>query len=282
VPRVTVNEGIALGYEEHGSGDPLFWIAGTGLSGRIWDRYQVPAFGERYRCVTVDLRGTGRSDAPSEPHYTVSMLTRDIEDLVRELGVSAAHFVGFSLGGAIVQELALASPELVASAVLLSTWACTPREHHLRRHYEARLIALERAPMEVFRAFGFWVWAPSLHDDEPERAAQLEALVGEVGASITPEAYANHFRADLSHDAIERLHEIRCPALVLYGAEDLITLPRYSRAIAERISGAELAEIPRAGHMACVERPQEVNGAIRNFLDRHPLAQPVGARTAGS
>jgi pimeloyl-ACP methyl ester carboxylesterase len=277
---VTVNEGVVLGYEEHGSGEPIIWIPGTGLSGRIWSPYQLPAFRDRYRCLAVDLRGTGESDAPTEPEYTVALLTKDIEDLVRATGIPRAHFVGFSLGGAVVQELALGCPELVASAVLLSSWASTPREHHLRRHYQARLIALERGPIEVFRAFGFWVWAPSLIDDEPDRAAELEALVAQAGGSITAEAYANHFRADLSHDALERLHEIRCPTLVLYGAEDLITLPRYNRTLAERIPGSELVEVPGAGHMACVERPQEVNAAIRSFLEHHPIAQPVGANTS--
>jgi pimeloyl-ACP methyl ester carboxylesterase len=213
----------------------------------------------------VDNRGSGGSDSPQEP-YTVAMMARDIEDLVRQLNLEGAHFVGFSLGSVIIQELAIRSPELVGKAVLLSTWSSSPREEHIRRHYQARLLALENAPREVFAAFAFWMWAPSFVDDEPERMAELEQYFVSVSRSQPHHAYANHFKADLSHDALDRLDQIRCPTFVIYGAEDLITLPRYNRRVADRIPGALVKEIPRAGHIAWGERPDQVNTSIRDFL----------------
>jgi 3-oxoadipate enol-lactonase len=275
MPTVVVTGGLSRGYGEVGDGDPIVWVPGTGLSGHIWTRHQVPAFRDRYRCITVDLRGAGESDAPAEPPYTVALLRDDVAQLVEALGVDRAHFVGFSLGAAIVQELALSHPELVATATLLSAWSSSPREHHIRRHYESRLLALDRAPIEVFRAFSFWMWAPSFIDDEPERTAEIEQLLGEASAAMTPAAYVNHFLADLSHDARDRLPGIRCPTAVVYGAEDLITLPQYNRRVAAAVPGAELVEIAGAGHMACAERPGEVNEAIRAFLERHPLRTPM-------
>ena len=269
MPKLSVNEGIALNYEEHGHGEPVLWIPGTGNSGRVWTRYQLPDFVDRYRCITVDLRGAGESDSPTEP-YTVKMMARDVEDLVRQLGLESIPMVGFSLGAAVIQELAITAPELVGRAVLLSTWSCTREEHHIRRHYEARLRALERAPRDVFAAFAFWMWAPSFVDDEPERMAELEQYFVEVSGSQPHHAYAHHFRADISHDTVDRLPQIRCPTLVLHGAEDLITLPRYNERVAAAIPGAELTVIPGAGHIAWGERPAEVNAAIRAFLDAQP------------
>lgn len=266
MPFVTVNEGISLHYEEYGDGDPVVWIPGTGNSGKVWTKYQLPAFTDRYRCVTVDLRGSGESDAPEEP-YTPREMAKDVEDLVRELDLRDARFVGFSLGSCVIQELALAAPDLVGRAVMLSTWSSSPIEHHIRRHFEARLIALEQAPRDVFAAFAFWMWAPSVVDDDPERMDEIQRYFGEVSGSQPQHAYANHFRADISHDTLDRLEGIRCPTLVLYGAEDLITLPRYNQRVASRIPGAEIREIPGAGHIAWGERPDEVNTAIRDFLE---------------
>jgi 3-oxoadipate enol-lactonase len=274
MPSVTVNEGISLHYEEYGEGEPIVWLPGTGNSGQVWTRYQLPAFEDRYRCVTVDLRGSGQSDAPEEP-YTPAMMAKDVEDLVRELGLEGARFVGFSLGSCVIQELALAAPDVVGRAVLLSTWSSSPVEHHIRRHFEARLLALETAPRAAFAAFAFWMWAPTVVDDEPERMEENLAFFAEVSGAQPQHAYANHFRADIAHDTLDRLEGIGCPTLVLHGSEDLITLPRYNRRVAERIPGAELREIPKAGHIAWGERPDEVNAAIREFLD-------AGSNGAGS
>lgn len=280
MPFATVNDGLSLYFEEHGQGEPLVWIAGTGHSGRVWTKFQLPAFAERYRCITVDLRGCGQSDVPPG-QYTMAMMAADIAGLMGHLSLESAHFVGFSMGSAILQELALAAPQMVRSAVMWGTWSCTPIEHHIRRHFEARLIALEQAPFEVFRAASFWAWAPSFVEREPTRMAALEEFIKQV-SSVPLDAWANHFRADLMHDTLSRLPQIKCPTLVLHGAEDLITLPSHNERVAAAVANAELRSITGAGHMAFVERPQECNEAIRDFLDRvtttAPLLRPAGGR----
>jgi 3-oxoadipate enol-lactonase len=266
MPFAQVNEGLSMYYEEHGTGDPVLWLAGTGTCGRIWNRCQLPAFTDRYRCITMDLRGTGQTDTPRGP-YSMAMMAKDVEGLMRRLDLEPAHLIGYSMGSAIVQELALAQPELVRSAVLWATWSCTPIEHHIRRHFESRLIQLQEAPPEVFRAAGFWGWAPSFIEDETDRLEEMEEFVGEVSA-IPVHARVEHYRADLAHNTLSRLAQIRAPTLVLYGAEDLITLPRYHARVAAAIPGADLQEIQGGGHMVFLERPNECNAAIRDFLDR--------------
>ncbi|MGH2966674.1 MAG: alpha/beta fold hydrolase [Solirubrobacterales bacterium] len=262
-----MNDGLSMYFEDHGAGDPVLWLAGTGTCGDMWNRFQLPAFTDRYRCITMDLRGAGKTDAPLEP-YSMSIMAKDVEGLIRHLELEQAHLVGFSLGSAIVQELALAAPLLVRSAVLWATWSSTQIEHHIRRHFESRLMQLSEAPPDVFRSAGFWGWAPSFVDDEADLMEQLEAFLGEV-SSIQPQARMEHYRADLAHDTLDRLGHISAPTLVLYGAEDLITLPRYNRRVAAAIPGAELQEIEGGGHMAFLERPDQCNAAIRDFLDRN-------------
>jgi pimeloyl-ACP methyl ester carboxylesterase len=89
--------------------------------------------------------------------------------------------------------------------------------------------------------------------------------------SGTPAGTAGHFRADLRHETRDRLGQISCPCLVVHGDEDLITLPWYNRTVAGLIPGATLASIPKAGHLAWLERPAELNDLIEGFLSRLPL-----------
>lgn len=264
MPRVEVH-GVGLEYELRGSGDPFIWVSGTGVGGGIWDKWQVPHFQDRYRCLTFDLRGTGASEAP-EDAYSVTLFAEDTIALADHLGIGHAHFAGISLGSAIIQEIALMRPDLVRSAILISTWSSTRREEHIRRWFQARLTTLEQAPIDVFRAFSFWMSSPTIIDLEPEWQAELEDFFQKNSSAQPAHAYVGHFKADLDHDTYDRLGSIGCPTLVVYGDEDLITLPRYNEAVAAAIPGARIVVIPKAGHFAWVERGAEVNAAIDEFV----------------
>jgi pimeloyl-ACP methyl ester carboxylesterase len=262
--RAHVN-GIDISYRVEGAGPALIWVSGTGMSGESWHRSQVPHFRDRYTCVTYDLRGCGESDCP-EGEYSARVMADDLAGLLDHLGIAAAHLAGFSLGAATIQEFALANPERARSAALISTWSSTAREHHIRRHYQSRLIALEKGPIEVFRAFAFWMWAPSMVDEEYDRIVELEEFFRTIAGARDLRGYVGHFTADLTHETLDRLPSIRCPTLVVYGTEDLITRPEYNRRVADAIPGAKTVEIPRGGHLAILEHPEAINAAIDDFL----------------
>lgn len=265
MPIANVN-GINLHYEDCGQGDPIVWIAGTGIGGGVWDLWQTPHFKPHYRCITFDLRGTGTSDSP-ETGYSVRTFADDVIGLVEHLGLEPAHFVGVSLGSAIIQELALARPDLVRSATMVSTWSSTRRETHIRRWFDARLLTLRSgASIDVFRAFAFWMSSPTIIDMEPDLQSQVETFFAANSAAQPLHAYIGHFEADLQHDTMDRLGEITCPTLVVYGEEDLITLPRYNETVADRIPGAQRKVIAVAGHFAWVERGAQLNEIIDQFL----------------
>ncbi len=269
----TVRAGnVDLFYEEAGTGEVIVWIPGTGLLGTSWSR-QVDHFRHRHRCITVDLRGSGRTEGGGTD-FTVGEMADDIAGALDALGIRRAIAVGLSLGSAVVQELALRRPELVRAAVLLATWSSTADEHHIRRHFESRLYALEHGPLDVFVQFAFWMSAPSLLDHEPDLQSRVEA---ELAQHVSPNlaGTAAHFRADLGHETRERLPRLACPTLVLHGTEDLITLPWYNERVAALIPGAQLRTVPGAGHLAWLERPDQVIQHIDQFLTT--LAPDPGA-----
>jgi pimeloyl-ACP methyl ester carboxylesterase len=250
-------------YEDTGSGPVIVWIPGTGLRGSSW-QLQTEHFADRFRCLTVDLRGSGETRGGDE-QFTVADLAHDVARWLDALGVERATVVGLSLGSAVAQELALARPDLVTELVLVATWSSSSTEHHIRRHFESRLYALEHGPLDVYGQFGFWMSSPTLYDHEPERQAEVERLL-KTHMSTNLAGTAGHFRADLSHETRDRLGSISCRTLVVHGNEDLITLPWYNRAVADRVPGAVLATIPAAGHLSWFERPDELNALIDGFL----------------
>lgn len=261
--------GIDMDYRVEGSGPPLVWISGTGMSGEAWHKWHVPYFAERYRCITYDLRGCGKSDCP-DGEYSARVLAEDLRGLLDHLDIESAHLAGFSLGSCTIQEFALAYPARVKSAILISTWSSTAREHHIKRHYESRLTALQHGPIEVFRAFAFWMFAPSLMDEDYQRVLEVEKFFGTIAGARDLRGYVGHFQADLAHETLDRLGDIRCPTLVLYGAEDLITRPDYNQRVAAAVPGAKIAEIARGGHLAVLEHPDAANAAIDEFLAALP------------
>lgn len=272
----TVGAGdVEMYYEERGSGDPIVWIPGTGLAGSMWHAHQVSRFSTRYRCVTLDLRGSGRTTGGALPP-SVADLALDVAALLDALDLPAAHVVGLSLGSAVAQELALLRPDRVRSLVLAATWSSTAREKHMQRHFESRLYALENGPLDVYAQFAFWMSAPSVIDDEPRLQAAVEQELRRHMSTRT-EGTAAHFRADLGHETADRLGAISCPTLVVHGEEDRITLPRYNQAVAARVPGAVLRSIPRAGHLVWLERPAEFDAHIEEFLQAVPAV--AAART---
>ncbi len=250
-----------------GSGETIVWIPGTAELGSIWSEHQTPAFADRYACVTVDLPGTGRS-AQTEVRSVADFATA-LATWLDSAGGGPAHFVGFSLGAAVAQELAIARPELVSTLTLIGAWSSSSREHHIARHTQARLAALENASREVYGAYGYWMISPTLFDLEPQLREQVERELARHAADA-PQVVAQQYRANLGHESYDRLERISCPTLVISGDEDLIALPRYGAAIADRIPSARFELIHRAGHLVILERPEEVNARIAEFLAETP------------
>ena len=264
----TISTGaLDVEYHEEGSGPPIVWIPGTGLCGSSWEA-QFAQFSDRYRCLTLDLRGSGGTGG-EESAFTVADLAADVAGWMDALAVGPATVVGLSLGSAIGQELAISRPDLVERLVLVATWSSSAAEHHVRRHFESRLYALENGPIDVYAQFAFWMSSHTIYDTDRELQAAVEGLLTQH-MSRNLRGTAGHFRADLSHETRDRLVQISCPTLVVHGDEDLITLPRYNRTVADLVPGATLATIPAAGHLSWWERPDELRVLLEAFLESVP------------
>src|SRR5678815_5670089 len=115
---------LELYYEEHGSGEPILLAPASWWPSDTWNVAVVPFLSRRFRTIRFDCRGTGRSGQPNDG-YTVAQFANDCIALLAHLKISRCHAVGFALGGQIVQAMAIARPDLVATLTIAASGAGT-------------------------------------------------------------------------------------------------------------------------------------------------------------
>lgn len=262
MPVAHVN-GIDLHYEDEGSGPPVLLIPGLGGHSGIWV-LQRKALSPQYRVLSLDNRGAGRSDVPPGP-YTVRQMAEDAAALLDALGIERASIVGWSMGGMVAQELALAHPGKVDRLVLLATSARLQPHvvDWIRFDEELREAGLAGPGRNVWSLP--WVAPPRLMM-QPEFVPMTLERMATDPYPITSQGFHAQAPAACRHDTLERLHQIGAPTLVLVGAEDVLTPPADAEAMAERIAGARLQVLEQGGHGMPVAEPEAVNAALLVFL----------------
>lgn len=268
MPTVTVADGVQLHHEIHGEGEPVLLITGTTASVGLWTPAVLEGLAADRQVIAYDHRGMGAS-TPSTDAVTMASLAEDAAALLDALDVGPAHVIGWSLGSAVAQELALSRPELVASLVLYGTWGRADG-------FQRSVLSALRTPWAsgdvpaALQALGI-AFSPQLldHPDFEQLFAGFLPLFPQTAEQIA--MTLNQWDADLGHDTLDRLSSIDRPTTVLVGEQDLLTPPWQSRAVAEAIPGASfvLVEGPGSSHGLHVERPDDWLTHVREHLARH-------------
>jgi pimeloyl-ACP methyl ester carboxylesterase len=258
---------------------PLVFVHGLGGSWPNWLE-QLATLSASRRVIAMDLPGFGHSPMPRGEHrpgteITISGYARLLDGLLGALGLDAAALVGNSMGGFIAAELAIAFPQRVERLVLVSAAGISttgePRA--------TRALPAMRRLQTVLAATGGWVASKS--DTVARRARLRDALLSLVVAhpSRLPAALAAEqirgagkpgfiqaLQAVLDYDVIERLPEIACPTLIVWGARDRLIPVRDADRFAELIPNSRKAIFADTGHMAMLERPAAFNALLEEFL----------------
>ena len=264
MPYVSVPTGIRIYYDRSGSGTPLVLIMGTGLDHSHWDR-QIEAYSGEFECIVFDNRGTGKTEAGGDP-LTVRLMAEDTAALMDALAIQAGHVSGLSLGSCIAQELALMRPDLVRTLQLHGTWA---RAHgYAARKFRAQVRLLELLDLPSFYEINvLWFITPEFMRDHPEQVTrQIEAI---VESAPSKEGILAQYRANLAHDTLGRLGQIRVPTLVTVGRSDFALPEMYGREVADSIPGAEFIVIDPGGHLHNIDNAPEFNRVTVDFLHKH-------------
>jgi 3-oxoadipate enol-lactonase len=228
-----------------------------GASRAMWDP-QVPVLAERYRVVTYDTRGHGASPSPAGP-YSLDDLVDDVLALLDRVGAERAHVAGLSLGGMTALRLAARAPERVHRLAVLCTSAKTEPQGFLDRAAAVR--ADGTAPIAA-AVVSRWL-TPPYAAEHPDLVARLQAMI----TGCDDEGYAACAEVVAGIDLRQDLGRVTAPTLVVSGAEDLALPPEHQRAIADGIAGAELLSLSPGAHLANLEQPLRVSGALLGHFD---------------
>ena len=277
MPVTAALDGTPIAYDDVGPRDAptILMIQGLGADRRGWVLQQA-FFARRFRVITFDNRGVGRSGTPAGP-YDLEVMARDAVAVLDACGVASAHVMGASMGGVIAQILGVRHAERVDSLVL----ACTGC-HHLdwRRELLAdwRHVATEQGMGALANRALRWLVGP-----RNRRRLFLPAqLFGSALLNVPPHAFAAQVDAILSMSDEVRweLASVAVPTLVIVGTQDILTPLGDSEELCERIPGAELHVVHGAAHAVMAEAPRAFNTTVLEFLERVPARAAVPRRVA--
>ena len=257
MPTLRVRD-IDMYYEVSGEGDPLLLLHGLGSSTRDWE-YQEPVFSKRYKVITVDARGHGRTDKPEGP-YSVEQFAADTAEFIRMMKTGPLHIVGLSMGGVIAFQLAVDAPDLIRSMCIVNAGPelLLPRLKDkfmlftrlfivrvLGMRMVGRKLAGEMFPhkhQEKFRKKLIDRWA------ENDKGAYLDTVNALVGWSVS-----------------DRIGRITCPVLVIRGEFDDTPLEVTDAQLA-RMPNAKKVVIKDSRHATPVDQIDEFNRLLMEFL----------------
>jgi pimeloyl-ACP methyl ester carboxylesterase len=259
--------GIELNVQIEGSGDLVVLVMGTGSPGRVWRTYQVPALVKAgYRVAYFDNRGI-RPSSECADGFTIDDMVADTAALIEHLG-GPAHVIGTSLGARVTQELALARPGLVRSAVLMAT---AGRPEPVQQAWSRGLMdAYDKGvelPVQFYAAASVIRNLSPATLADPAVARDWLQMYEFSGSSLGPGERAQLALSDYG-SRLDAYRRISVRSLVIGFADDLVLPPRLSREVADAIPGARYAEVAGCGHIGYLERPDEVNRLLVEFIGR--------------
>ena len=263
VKTVPVDD-VTLAYKEFGSGFPIVFINGLGATMDTWNPPVLKKISQKFRVIVFDNRNTGYSST-SDKLISIPLLARDTAILMDALGISSAHIIGHSMGASIAQELALSFPAKVTRLILVAGECGGPESVRMQPEILVRLTDKSGTVQDIINRM-FSLLFPSswlaLHD--PLRyCPEIEEPV--PGNEIVARQLDAFFTWKGS---FSRLGELHFPTLVITGTDDVIVPPVNSRIISGRIPGADLVEIPGAGHGLMYQCPDRFCDSVLGFLHR--------------
>jgi len=252
---------ITITYSDEGIGLPVIFLHAFPLNQTMWDD-QSSELKKHCRVVTLDLRGFGQSSAPPGP-YSMDQMAADVRGLMSVLDIEKAVLVGLSMGGYIALAFYRNYPEAVRALVLADTRASADtHEARLRRLKSAdkaetvgsRAIADDMVPMLVGRT------------TLESRASIVERVRSMIEAN-SPQGIAGAQRAmAVRRDSTYILAGVDFPVLIMVGSEDTLTPIVEAESLRNGIAGARLCLVEDAGHLSNIERPEEFNRILTEFI----------------
>ena len=258
--------GLEIAYERVGEGPPLVFVHGAAVDGRMWQP-QVASLANEFTVVAWDEPGTGRSsDVPADfglPEYANCLAA-----VIDAVALGRAHVAGLSWGGTVVLELYRQHPDLVATLILIDTfagWKGSLPEEEVRARVEGFRQMLAMPAKALDATVPDWWFA----GDPP---SEFVPLIEKMDADVRPESLRHQVLVMAETDQRDLLPRITVPTLLIWGEQDVRSPLSVARQFEHAIPDTKLVLIPNCGHISNLEQPERVNDAVRAFCRAHPPA----------
>jgi pimeloyl-ACP methyl ester carboxylesterase len=261
---IAKTENVNIYYEMIGQGEPLVMIRGISSNVDHWYE-QVPVLSKKYQLLIFDNRGIARSSDPGGSFSTRDMAA-DTVGLMEAVGIKKAHVLGYSMGGMIAQEMALAYPEKVNGLILVATDCGISLRIKAKPEFSRLFSEMIRlGTNEAKKAAAGCLFAKQTVETRPDIIQRYTEVSLRFPAS--QKTLGKQWAAITQHDACDRLAKISSPTLVITGSEDELIPPENAKVMAQRIPVAQIISIDGGGHLFLIERPEAFNEAVIGFLD---------------
>ncbi|WP_321421959.1 alpha/beta hydrolase [uncultured Methanobacterium sp.] len=264
---------LNLNYLKSGKGYPVVLIHGMGSDHTVWEGL-VPLLMENYETLSLDLRGHGHSSKTGGP-YNIELFAEDVYLFLKSQNIDQAHFIGHSMGGLILQELAVKHSERFKSLTLISSFACIDpplrevlinlRDILTGEGYEAffdECLKIANTPRFIRKNRDLF----SKIQDENAKICSVSSITDTINACLDVELCLNDkLRRNLN--PTDSIKDIRTPTLVIAGDEDVFTPIHHGMRIHESIPNSQMKIIAGGCHNLLVEKPFETYLVIKRFLD---------------
>ena len=247
-------------YIDEGSGPAIIFLHGIGGNADNWV-HQIAALKGDYRCIAWNMPGYGGN--PASDGMSFAAMADDLAGLLDDLGLDQAVICGLSMGGYLAQEFVVRHPDRVRGLILMCTSAAfgKPGGDFQTKFLAARLKPLDegKTPAVIAPALAAGMQGP---EAGPDVAETLTASM----ARIPSETYRAALNCLVTFDQRDNVKNIACPTMLIAGEHDSTAPAQVMERMAARIQGVAFHVIPGAGHIANIEKPDETNRLIAEYM----------------
>jgi pimeloyl-ACP methyl ester carboxylesterase len=257
--------GLEIDGQRVGSGPPLVLVHGGAADSRMWTP-QLAGLADDFTVVAWDEPGAGRSsDVPAG--FGLADYADCLAALIEALALGQVQVAGLSWGGTVALELYRRHPGLVATLILVDSyagWKGSLPEEEVRARV-AGVRQMMEAPADEFDPT-----LPGLFAGDPP--AEFVGLLEEMAASVRPQSLETQLLVMADADQRDLLPSIAVPTLLIWGELDVRSPVTVARQLERAIPDTELVVIPGCGQVSNLEEPERINEAVRDFVRAHPAA----------
>jgi pimeloyl-ACP methyl ester carboxylesterase len=265
IPAKKIHVGdIDIAYKTFGKGDPIILINGYSFAMDSWPPTLLGKLAANHTVIIFDNQGVGNTTSGDEKEYSIGLFANDTAGLLEALKITKADVLGWSMGGAVAQELALNYPDKVGKLIVYASFCSHVKFVRPSQEVLNALTNETGTADDRIERFLPLIFSEKWRNENPN---YLEGIP-KATETISNQTLSHQLKAIVNWAGIcNKLTNITQPTLVIVGTEDMATPPANSLQITEQIPGAWLVQMKEGGHGLMYQYPEQFSKIVEIFLE---------------